>query len=109
MRHGVVRPDAAKPSPAKRVGHLGAQRLEAELVAEAQVHETEVGLDRDRRPAVARVEVRPEGLEEDRVVEELVDGGKPSRKATELLRQQGLPQRGLRFYLGTQHDGSNGL
>jgi hypothetical protein len=88
MRHGVIGPDATEPPPAERVGHLYAQRLEAEAVAEPQVHETEIGLDRDRRPPVARVEVRCERFEEDRVVKQAIDRTKPRRETAKLLWQQ---------------------
>jgi hypothetical protein len=48
-----------------------------------------------------------EGLEEDRVVQEAVDGRKPRRGAAELVWEHRLEQRRLRVYLGTQHGGSN--
>ena len=87
VRHGVIGPDPAKAPPPERVGHLFAQRLEAEAVAKAEVHEPQVRLDRDRRPAQAWIEVRHERLEEDRVVQQVVDGRKPRRKAAELVGQ----------------------
>ena len=106
VRHGIGDGDAAEASPGQGVGHLGAERLEAEPVAEAQEHHAQVGLHRDRRPAEHRVEVRDEGLEEDRVVEQAVDLFEPWWKGQELGREDCFPQGGLRVYLGAQHDGS---
>lgn len=51
MWHRRIQPDAAAPSPADRVGDLGAQRLVAELVAVLQVQQPQQRLDRHRRAA----------------------------------------------------------
>ena len=106
MRHRLVERDPAEPPPGDGVGHLAAQRLEAEAVAVLEEHHPQVGLDGDRRPADHRVEERPERLEEPLVVEQLVDLGQVAGQAQATLREDRLPQRRLRVYR-SQHDGSN--
>jgi hypothetical protein len=75
MGHPAAQWDAAEPLPGDRVGDLAAQQLVAQLVAELQEHQPQVGLDRDRRTADDRVEVGPERLDERRVVQQPVHPG----------------------------------
>ena len=51
------------------------------------MHEAQIGLDRNGRPSEAGVEIRHEGLEERRVVQEGVYARKPRRKAAELVSE----------------------
>ena len=49
------------PPPRDRISQLPTQDLKAHPVSVLQNHHPDVGLVRDRRPAIARVEVRPDG------------------------------------------------
>ena len=76
IRNRIGEPDAAEPPPSERVGHLAAEGLETESIAEAQEHHAQVGLDRDGGPTDIGAEERDERLEEDRVVEQAIDARK---------------------------------
>lgn len=80
------------------IGDLGAQGLEAEAIAVLEDHHPQVGLHRDRGPAVIRAEARPERLEEPRVVQQLVHLGQPRGKPPGLFGQDRVPKRLLGAY-----------
>ena len=103
VRHPCPQRHPAEPSPRQAVGHLGTQRFEAEPVPVLEDHHPQVGLHRDRRPTVRRVEERPERLEEPRVVQQPVDLAQVARQAHQALRDHRLPQ-GRRFAYRSQHD-----
>ena len=92
MRHGDPERDPAKALPGDRVRHLTAERLEAELVAELQEHEPQIGLDRHRGPTKDRVEVPTIGGEEHLVVEQAVDRFELEREAPGTSPAAALPK-----------------
>jgi hypothetical protein len=64
--------DAAEAPPGERVGHLLAQRLVPDPIAVLEVHEPQIGLDRDRRATDRRGETAAEGSEEALLVKDRV-------------------------------------
>ena len=85
--------DPTKALPGDRVGHLAAQRLEAEPIAVLQEHEPQVGLDGHRGATEHRVEVGSEGLEELGIVEQGVDGFELGGQSQSTSREGVLPTR----------------
>jgi hypothetical protein len=75
MRHLPTQGDAAKPLPGDRIGELAAEELITEAAAELQEHDPQVGVQRHRRAAEARVEVCGQRGQEAGVVQQLVDPG----------------------------------
>jgi hypothetical protein len=96
VRHRIGEPDATEPPPGDRVRHLLDHGLVAETPGELEVHEAQVGLERDRGPAKGRVEVLAVRGEERLVVEEGVDGGKLGGQSLELVREERIEQVQLR-------------
>jgi hypothetical protein len=95
MGHLPAQGDAAKPLPGDRVGELAADQLVALVakpVAELQEHDPQVGIQRDRRAADARVEVAGQRGEEDRVVQQGVDPRQLGGQSQAGVGQDRLPQ-----------------
>jgi hypothetical protein len=103
VRHRAAQRHPAEPPPRQAVGHLGAQRFEPEPVAVLQEHHPQVGLHRDRRTTVRRIEERPERLEEPRVIQQRVDLAQVARQAHQALRDHRLPHC-RRIAYRSQHD-----
>jgi hypothetical protein len=73
VRDPPVERDPAEPSPDDRVGHLAAQRLITQPMAELEEHQPQVDLHRRGGPAQPRMEERYERREERRIVEQRSD------------------------------------
>ena len=87
VRHLAIQRDPAKPPPGDRIGHLGAQALIAQPVAELEEHQPQIALHRRRWPAEHRVEVRRERGEERRVIQQRVHPRQLLRQPQHLRRK----------------------
>src|SRR5690606_18178515 len=96
--HPPTERDPTEPLPRDRIRHLPAHRLEPEPIPVLQKHQTQVRLDRDRRPTMGRVEERHERREEPLIIEESVDPLELGWHHQRLGRQQRFPQRWLTAY-----------
>src|SRR6266699_2872667 len=76
--------DPAETAPRERVGDLLAQRLVTEPVAVLQVHQPQIRLDRDRRPANRRRQPRTKRRQEAILVEDRVNLRKLGRQLAKL-------------------------
>ena len=104
VRHRPIQRDPAEAAPGDGVGHLSAQRLEAQPVPVLEHHHPDVGLDGDGGPPVAGVEVGPKRPKKAPVVQQPIHLGQPWGQAPALLGQDGVPQGRLSIYR-TYHDG----
>jgi hypothetical protein len=92
MRYLAAQRDTAKPLPADRILDLAADQLVAKPIAELQEHDPQVGVQRDRRAADARVEVTGQRGQERRGIQQLVDPGQLGGQSQAGVGQDRLPQ-----------------
>ncbi len=103
MRHPGTKRNPAKSLPGNRIGHLPAQRLIAQPVAELQKHQPQIGLHRNRRTTDPGIEIRRERREEHRIIQQHIHPAQLGRQHQQLGRQDRIPQRRLVVY-STKHD-----